>query len=40
MDFHESKRLNEYNLKKPNFYLRYVNDIIAAFETEQDLLNF
>ena len=40
MDFQESKRLNEYNLKKPNFYLRYVNDIIAAFETEQDLLNF
>ena len=26
MDFHESKWLNEYNLTKPKFYLRYVDD--------------
>ena len=31
MGFYESKWLNEYNLNKPNFYLRYVDDILAAF---------
>ena len=31
MGFHESKWLNEYNLNKPKFYLRYVDDILAAF---------
>ena len=40
MGFHESKWLNEYNLNKPKFYLRYVDDIQAAFDSEQDLLNF
>ena len=40
MGFNEFKWLNEYNLKKPNFYLRYVDDILAAFENEQDSLNF
>ena len=40
MGFHESKWLNEYNLNKPKFYLRYVDDILAAFDNEQDLLNF
>ena len=38
--FHESKWLNEYNFKKPKFYLRYVGDILAAFDNEQDSLNF
>ena len=38
--FYESKWLNEYNLEKPEFYLRYVDDILAAFEKEQDSLNF
>ena len=38
--FHESKWLNEYNLNKPKFYLRYVDDILAAFDNEQDSLNF
>ena len=38
--FHESKWLNEYNLNRPKFYLRYVDDILAAFENEQDSLNF
>ena len=33
--FRESKWLDEYNLNKPNFYLRYVDDILAAFENEQ-----
>ena len=40
MGFYESKWLNEYNLKKPKFYLRYVDDILAAFDKEQDSLNF
>ena len=38
MGFHESKWLNEYNLNKPKFYLRYVDDILAAFHNEQDSL--
>ena len=37
---YESKWLNEYNLNKPKLYLRYVDDILAAFEKEQDSLNF
>ena len=40
MGFHESKWLNEYNLNKPKFYLRYVNDILVACDNEEDLLNF
>ena len=40
MGFYESKWLNEYNLNKPRFYLRYVDDIPAAFNKEQDSLNF
>ena len=40
MGFCESKWLNEYNLTKPNFYLRYVDDILAAFDKEQDSLTF
>ena len=39
MGFHKSKWLNEYNLSKPKFYLRYVDDILAAFDNEQDSLN-
>ena len=34
--FHESKWLNEYNINKPKFYLRYVDDILAAFDNERD----
>ena len=40
MGFHESKWLNEYNLNKPKLYLRYVDDFLAAFDNEQDSLNF
>ena len=40
MGFYESKWLNEYNLNKYKFYLRYVDDILAAFDKEQDSLNF
>ena len=40
MGFYESKWLNEYNLNKPNFYLRYVGDTLAAFEKEQHSLIF
>ena len=38
MGFHESKWL--YNLNKPKFYFRYVDDILAAFDNEQDSSNF
>ena len=38
--FCKSKWLNEYNLNKHKFYLRYVDDILAAFDKEQDSLNF
>ena len=34
--FHDSKWLDEYNLNKPKCYLRYVDDILAAFDNEQD----
>ena len=40
MGFHKSKWLNEYNLNKPKIYLRYVHDILAAFDNEQDSLKF
>ena len=40
MGFYESKWLNEYNLNKPKFYLRYVDNILAAFDNQQDSLNF
>ena len=40
LGFHESKWLKEYNLNKPKFYLRYVDNIVAAFDNEQDSLNF
>ena len=40
MGFYESKWLNEYNLNKSKFYLRFVDGILAAFEKEQDSLNF
>ena len=38
--FHEFKWLNEYNLNKPKFYLRYVDDILVDFENEQDSIFF
>ena len=40
MGFYESKWLNEYNPNKPKFYVRYVDNILAAFDKEQDSLNF
>ena len=40
MDFYESKWHNEYNLNRPKFYIRYVDDLLAAFDSEQDSLNF
>ena len=40
MGFQESKWLDEYNLNKHKFYLRYVDEILAAFDPEQDSLNF
>ena len=39
MGFYESKWLNEYNLNKPKFHLRYADDILAAFDKERDSLN-
>ena len=38
--FNESKWLNECNLNKPKFYLWYIDDILAAFDKEQDSLSF
>ena len=38
--FYESNKLNEYSSNKPKFYLRYVQDIVAGFESEKDLPNF
>ena len=35
-----AKWLNEYNLNRRKFYLRYVDDILVAFDKEQDSLNF
>ena len=40
MGFFESKWLNGYNLKKPKFYLRYVDGTLAAFDKEQDSKKF
>ena len=40
MGFYDSKWLNEYNLNKPKFYLRYAGDILYALGNEQDSLNF
>ena len=40
MVFYETKWLNEYNLNKPKFYLRFVDGTLAAFDKEQDSLNF
>ena len=40
MGFYRSKLLSEYRLNNPKLYLRYVDDILAAFEKEQDSLNF
>ena len=40
MIFHESKWLNEYNLHKSKFCLRYIGNLLAAFDYEQDSLNF
>ena len=40
LGFYKSKWLNEYNLNKPKFYFRYVDDILAAFDNKQDSLNF
>ena len=40
MGFHESKWLNEYNLNKPKFYLRYADDILDTFDNEQYSSNY
>ena len=40
MGFYESKSLNEYNLNKRKFYLRYVDDILATFIKGTRFLKF
>ena len=40
MSFYKSKWLHQYNLNKTKFYLRYVDDILADFDKEQDSLSF
>ena len=39
MGFYKSQWLNKYNLNKPKFYLRYVDEIRAASDKEEDSLN-
>ena len=34
MGFHESKWLNEYNLNRPQFYLRYFDGMLVAFDNK------
>ena len=36
MALYKSMWLNEYNLNMSAFYLRYIDDILAAFDKEQD----
>ena len=36
MGFYKYKWLHEYIFNKPKFYLKYVDEIQAAFEKEQD----
>ena len=33
--FHESKWFTEYNLNKPKFCLRYLDNILAAFRNDK-----
>ena len=40
MGFYQSKWLDEFNLSKPKFYYRDVDEILAAFGKEQDSLHF
>ena len=40
MGFYKTKWLDEYNLNKPQFYLIYAEDILAAFDSKQESLNF
>ena len=40
MGFYKSKWLNKHNLHETKFYLRYIDDILPAFDKEQDSLNF
>ena len=35
-----NERSTTHGLNKPNFYLRYVDDILAAFDNEQDFFFF
>ena len=39
MGYSKTKWLNECNLNKSRFYLRYVDDIVAPFSNEEDSLN-
>ena len=40
MGFKQTKWLNEFNLNEAKVYLRYVDDVLAAFDNEQNSLNF
>ena len=40
MGIYESNWLNEYDLNKSNFFLRFIGEILAAFSNEQDSLVF
>ena len=40
MGFYKTKWLNEDRFNKPKLNLRYIDDILAAFEKEQDSLKY
>ena len=40
VDFYEPNWLNEYNPNKHKFYFKYADDILAAFDKEEDSLIF
>ena len=40
MGHHEVNWINNYSLEKPLFYRRYVDDIFAVFDNENDAMNF
>ena len=40
LGFHEGKWINDYTGVKPKYYKRYVDDIIAVFENENEAQTF
>ena len=40
LGYHENNWINNYKGIKPSFYQRYVDDIFAAFDNENDAISF